>query len=258
MALTDLFVPSISNCREISNAGSSLLITPLPSCAEEPLVYALEADAAVALLATSIAINVLTPTAVLTLRKGSRIAFGANYVVVTADTVVSTVSSPTLVPIEPAVNAIAANATASIWGALKVLSPTNLPIDNASQMVNRTDLSNGLQGAETKTKVMLSSQCEVITRPDDTAYWDFVFRAAQNDADIYALLIRGNDLRHVYGRAKVSNLNEAGQIEEINRVTFTLNFQTPFASPTLFQYLTVPEKAQLNLVRQYAGLAPLT
>jgi hypothetical protein len=258
MALTDIFVPDISNCREINNAGSSLLVAPLPLCAEEPIVYSVEADAAVAVNATSLALNVLTPLAVFVLRKGSVLAFGANRVTVTADTQVSTAGSPNTVPIEPAIAAIAANATADIWGALKVLSPTNLPIDNASQMVNRTDLSNGLQGAETKTKVMMTSQCEVITRPDDRAYWDFVFKAAQSDVDIYALLIRGNDLRHAYGRAKVSNLNEGGQIEEINRVTFTLNFQAPYASPSLFDYLDTAEQTTLNTVRRYAGLAPLT
>jgi hypothetical protein len=257
MALTDLFIPKISNCQEIANAGSSLLITPLPNCAEEPITYAVEADAAVAALGTTLLLNVLTPTSTFTLRKGSRLYFGANYVTVQTETVVSTAGSPNTVPIEPAVAAIAVNATATTWGSLKVLSPTALPIDNASQMVNRTDLSNGLQGSETKTKVMMTSQCEVITRPDDKAYWGVIFPAAQSDNDIYAVLIRGTDQRHAFGRAKVSNANEGGQIEEINRVTFTLNFQTPFASPSLFDYLTVPEQTAVNNLRRLSGLAPL-
>lgn len=257
MALTDLFVPTLSNCREIANAGSTLYVAPINNCLEEPIVYALEADTAVAALATTASINLLTPASTIYLRKGARLTFTAGFVIVAADTVITTATSPVVVPIEPATSAIAINATAFSWGALTLLSPTNIPIDNSSQMVNRTDLSNGLQGSETKTKVMMTSQVELITRPDDRAFWQYVFPAAQSDIDIYALIVRGVDQRHAFGRAKVSNLNDGGQIEEINRVTLTLNFQASFAAPTLFDYLTTVEQTEINLVRTYAGLAPL-
>ena len=252
------FVPKLSSCSEILNAGSQLLVAPLRDCALSPTEYTVEADAAVAINDISATLVVAAPTAVgtsVTLRKGSRLTFGTSVIVIAEDAVVGL--TPVAVAIEPAAAAVAANATAITYGMLSVLSATNIPIDNQSTMVNRTDLQSGIQGSEVKTKIMMTSQIEIITRPDDRAFWQVMFPAAQNNDDIFALIIRGQDQRHAWGRAKVANLTDPGQIEEINRVTVSINFQAPYANPTLFRYLGTSDQTVFNGLRSRAGLLPL-
>jgi hypothetical protein len=267
MALADLFVGKPQNCSEILNGGSALYIAPLFNCADEPYLYTLQADVAGVIGDTTISIAALAvsnpnaPATSIRLRKGARLRVGVttNYITVAEDFVLSIPQATpgVLVPCEPLTAAVAAGATITTWGMVQVLSPSALPVDRQSQMVNRTDLSFGIQGAEVITKITMSSQVEIIARIDDAAYWDYLVRAENSGSDVYVLVVRGTDARHYFGRAKVANMTDPGAIEEINRPTFQLSFQTPFAAPTLFQYLTTAEQAQLNLVRQYAGLPAL-
>lgn len=255
MAKTDLFVPPIVNCSSILNAGSALYVTKLVNCADEPLTYTITSTVAIALNGTTATLQVTTPSTVGTqvrLRAGSVLQFGAASIKLASNALITTTATP--VTIEPAAAAVAINATATTWGMLQLLSPTDLPIDNQSQSVNRTDLSYGLQGSEVKTKVMMSSQIAIIARPDDRAYWDVIFPAAHSSQDIYALIVRGGDSRHAFGKVQVSNLTDPGVIEDFSKPTFQLSFQAPFAAPTLFPYLSTAEQTALNSVRNLAGL----
>ncbi len=257
MAFTDTFVPAISSCSEILNAGSALYVGKLVNCGDEPTVYTVEADTAIAINGTSASLAVTVPAtlAQLRLRKGQRLVFGANSIVIAEDALLTNTAST--VAIEPATAAVALNATATVWEMFKLLSPTALPIDTQSQAVNRTDLSFGLQGSEVKTKVSMTSQIEIIARPDDRAFWSVLFPASQNNDDVYAMIVRSGDNVHAFGRTKVMNLTMPGQIEEILRPSFSLNFQSPFAVTEPFSYLSTAKQTQLNAIRALVGLPAL-
>lgn len=255
MSFAEKFQPDIISCNEIFNAGSAIYVGDLVDCGDEPVVYTLEVTTAAALNDVTIGLKVTAPaTGQVRLRKGTWLHFGANHVIVTAETLVTATTTP--VPIENATSAIALAETTTTWGLQRILSPTNIPLSSQSTMVSRTDLANGLQGSEVKTGTKLMSSVATITHPNDRGFWGTVYPASQGSQSIYCLVVRSGG-RHAFGRAQVSTLEDDGNIEEISRVTFEVSMQAPYAAPSLFSFLSVAEQADLNAVRKLAGLPAL-
>jgi hypothetical protein len=252
-SLAERFVAPLEGEKVVFNAGSQLLVGLLAPDSDEPLVHTLT----VATNASSGAATLsLTSDRTSTrLRKSSVLRFGSVSAVVTADTEVT--GTATSVPVEPLSANIAANATATTWALLRVLSTTNLPITLNDTMVNRTDHAYGLQGSEAKTKQTLSVQVTLINDPGDRAFHDIIWGAATGGSRIFAHIAR-NGGRHAWGPSMVSSASDDGNIEEISRPSITLNYQAPFATPKLFPYLSTDEKTWFNTARRLSGLTVLS
>lgn len=139
----------------------------------------------------------------------------------------------------------------------RILSPTNLPLTDQSQTVDRKDLTYGLQGSQVKVGVTFQPQITLIAAPSDTAFWEVIYPAKATAKRIYVHIARSGDL-HAFGAAFVTNMTIDGNINEICRPQFTLDFQAPFALPTLPEYLTADELAELNASLALCGLDPYT
>ena len=129
----------------------------------------------------------------------------------------------------------------------KILSPTNLPLTDQSQTVDRKDLTYGLQGSQVKVGVTFQPQITVIAAPSDSAFWEVIYPAKQTANRIWAHIYRNGGL-HAWGAAFVTNMTIDGNINEICRPQFTLDFQAPFAMPTRNEFLTADERTVLNEV----------
>ncbi len=250
------FVPSLTSCEEIQNAGSIIKVANLVNCASEPTVYTLTAGAGGAIGATTLTLSITAPAGPpapsVVLQKGSRLFFGTTFIPVTvaADTTVT--STPVAVPVDPLEAAV--SGTAFTWGLQMILSPTDLPINSTDQTVDRSDLTYSLQGSTVKTGKETSSQITVISRTDDRAFWEVIYPASQGTQSIFAHIIRTGGIR-VWGRCHVVNLTQPGAIRELKRDSFGLNYQAPWAQPTLRQYITdTAQLAAFDAVMRLSGI----
>lgn len=257
MAIFPQAVPQPQNCGSISAQGSLLLVGNLLNCADEPDLLTITNTAAAAVAATSLTLSssaVLAQGATV-LRKGGILYFGVNKAIVTADTTIA-IGTPTAVPVEPLVAAIAANATAQTWALQRVLAPQTIPVNEESSTTDITDLTYGLQGSETVTKLMLNPSISVINRFDDRAINDIIHGAAQIGGTIYAV-IAGSDTTHVFGKAVVSGFNKEFAQSDVTKPSFTLLYQAGYQSKKMFRYLTTAEQLLVNQARRAAGLTEL-
>ncbi|MGK7892348.1 MAG: hypothetical protein AB4372_01525 [Xenococcus sp. (in: cyanobacteria)] len=248
----EAFLSEFENENEILNAGTALFLAPVAVGKKEPSLATLTVGTALTGGEESVE---LSSDIEVILRKDTVLTFGSDEVVVAANTTVTT--SSTTVPIEAAPAAIAGGATATSWGLLKLLSPTNIPINIEAQDVDRTDLNNGLQGSMVKVKIEMNNQITAIGRKDDQALYDYAFGASTSTASLYAL-IASTDGVHAFGRVQVSGWTKDSNINEIARPQFTIKFQAPWAAAKPYKWLTTALQTELNLVRTKAGLSALT
>ncbi len=254
MALFPSTVPQAANCSSISNQGSILLVGKLNNCADEPDVLTITNTAAAAINDVSLTLssNATIGQGAPTLRKGSILHFGANKAVVTADTVIA-IAGTTAVPVEKLTAAIAVNATAETWALLRVLAPQALPINEESSTTDTTDLTNGLQGSEVVTKLMLNPSVQVINRFEDKAVNDVIRKAAKVGGTIYTAFAL-SDTSHLFGRAVVSGFNVEFAQSDISKPTFNLLMQAPYFSYTMYKYESTANQLLINEARRFAGL----
>lgn len=278
----DVFRPDFSSCNEIQNAGSIIKVSTLYNCLNEPPVYTLTAAAAtvgaasIQLTFTSVSpaiINNAAGTAVqpasyqVLLSKGTNLYFGSSapYTVVTVaqDTVVAgtagttttaaAAGSATTVPVNPLTSALSAGTTTT-WGLLQLVSPTDIPITDQDQTVDRMDLSYGLQGSNVKTSIGKQSQVTSIAVPGDAAFWGVIFPGSQQAGSVFTHIARNGGV-HAWGPAKIMNLSMPGAIKEIMRPAFQIDFQAPYASPTLRSFITDPnQQAAYDTVMRLSGM----
>lgn len=260
------FLPDLESCGEIQNAGSILKVSNLINCSNEPVVYELTLAGGAAANAESISLFISAPAAApapalppkVTVPKGSRLYFGAAFIGVTvaSDTTIDGTTAATAVgvPVDPLPSAITTADKARTWGLQMILSPTDLPLTDNDTTVDRSDLTYGLQGSTVKTGKEKSSQVTIISRTEDRAFWEIVYPASQSTNNIFVHIIRTGGMR-TWGPAKVMSLTQPGAIREISRPQFTLSFQTPFASPTLRQYITdTKQQTTFDTVMRLSGV----
>lgn len=254
MALFPTSVPQPENCSSLSAQGSILLVGKLNSCASEPDVLTITNTAAAAINDETLTLssNATITQGAPTLRKGSILHFGVNKAVVTADTVIA-IAGTTVVPVEKLVAAITINATASTWALLRVLAPQTIPVNEESSTTDTTDLTNGLQGSEVVTKLMLNPSIQVINRFDDKAVNDVIRKAAKVGGTVYTVFAL-SDTSHVFGRAVVSGFQNEATQSDIMKPTFNLLMQSPWYSYTMLKYENTATQTLINEGRKLAGL----
>jgi hypothetical protein len=258
MAAPDIgyFANDLLGCGNVVSAGSLLLVAPLDGCSTTPVEYTLTPATAGAIGDTSLS---LTSSAANTfLRKGSILYFGTTFkaVTVAADTTVGTTA--TTVTLKQALTvAIATTDLAYTWSLYSAQAVSDIPITSSDTMVDVTSLADNLQGAETKTNVAFKSTIKSFFRKDDAAIWKVIQPASQVDSLVFAMIIR-NGGYHGYGNAIVGNFSVTGATKAVQDIGFDLSFQPRYSIPTLYEYLSVAGKAELNNARRYAGLSVLT
>jgi len=254
-SLASQFVPAPIANKEILNAGNRILVAPLASnSVDEPAQITITVHSATNVNATTVPLKTSSTTGTF-LPAGTALYFGgSNKVVVANDVTIAPGASATNVATEPITASLAADVTATTWALLSILSPTDIPNVSSDTMVDRKDLSYGLQSAQVKVATAFQPQIVVIVHPEDKAFYNIIYPASNGSESIFAHILYGGGL-HAFGPAKVSNLNIPGTINEIQRATFTLDFQAPFAKPTKWTYLTTSEKANLNTVCRLSGLS---
>lgn len=212
--------PEINSCTEVLNLGTSAYLILLDNCAKEPPLVTLTVDAAALQGDQTIS---LTSDADVTLREGAILTFNNDPTLIAEVTAKTTVTSTaTSVPVNALPTALAGTETAPTLGLNEVLSPTNIPFPVENTMVNRTDLKTFFD-SQSKTKMAFNPQIAAITVADDDALFD-ALEGSISVQDVFAVL-KYSDNTLAFGRAIVSNYNKDGNIEEIGRPTFTLNFQ---------------------------------
>jgi hypothetical protein len=250
------FANDVLGCGNVVSAGSVLLVAPLPGCSTAPVEYELTPAAAGVLGDTALS---LTSSATGTfLRKDSILYFGTTFkpAIVAADTVVGTTA--TTVQLKQALTAaIATTDLANTWALYSAQSVSDIPLNSSDTMVDTTNLADNLQGAESKTNVAYKSTVKSFFKKDDAAIWKIIQPASQVDGLIFALIIR-NGGYHGYGKAIVANFSVTGATKTVQDIGFDLSFQPKYSLPTLYEYLSVAGKAELNNVRRYSGLSVLT
>lgn len=253
LSFAERFAPTPENCNQILNAGSFVYAAPNPCGQDEPTVATISVPTAGVIGDETISLT-SSITEGTTLRRNSLLHLTTGIIVVTADTLVTTATS---VPIEALTVAIPDTDTATTWGMLALLSPTNIPFNIEASEVNRTDLTYDLQGSMVKSKIEVNNQISTIGRKDDRALYDYFFGASYTDQRIYTIFEYSDDT-HGFGQSEIVGWNRDGNIEEITRPQFTAKLQAPFGIAKPFKWETTENQAALNAMRQLAGLSILT
>jgi len=266
MAFTDSFVQDIIACNEAYNAGSALFIFDFEGeCSDEPPVYVFTTDTT-ALVGTEVVVTgtitdrlvdgVSTTAVPARLRKDQLLVFsGGSTAVVTADVLVDDTTS-TSVSIKDLSGAVAIGETVNFYSGYELCTVTDLPLSSDSNTVNRTVLKNGIQGSDVKTRINLSSAVQIISSPTDKGQQAVILKAAQGTQDVYAIAYKSSGYM-AFGRAKVMNWSATGTIEELERISFTLQWQTPYAlafATTDTDITTMPQLTQINDLLELSGI----
>lgn len=259
----EYFTPDLNaSDNEFHNAGSLVQYGYVARGDQEPLTYSLTPGTAAALdeevdFYISNTADPDYPQEVF-LQKGLVLYCGATNkkAIVAADTLITATSAGTAqaVPVDPLASGIAGTDVAQTWALTKLLSPTDIPLTDNDTTVDRTDLTFGLQGSTVKTAKDKSSQITLVARADDRAYYKLVYPASQGTQNLFSHITRTSGV-HAWGLAKVMSLTTPGTIREIERPSFTQNFQAPFAAPTRREYLTAEQKTIWDRVMRLSGLS---
>lgn len=252
MAVIDnIAAPVVQACNEILNAGTQVYLKILEDCATEPPKDTITVDTTPIALTDETASLVSDNADGTFLRSGTVLHFTSGTISILNDVTVP--NTPTAIDIQPAESAIAAAETAETFALLKLQSPTNVPFNIEATTVNRTDLDS-FQGAMVKTKNEFKPQIQCIASLLDKALWDAVFVGANSAQDVYAVLVYGSTQLAV-GRALISGYNVDGNIEEIQRPQFTLEFQgKDYRLTKPYSFASTADQAGINEVMRLAGL----
>ncbi len=250
-------VPQPQNCNSISNQGSLLLVGELDNCADEPTVFTMT-PAAAAAGATSVTItaNSLPSGTARYIRKGSILHFGTKTATVTEESVINGGGGSVTIQVEALSAALLVTDVASSWGLLRVLAPQSIPINNESSTTDVMDLTNGLQGSEVVTKLMLNPSIQVVNRLDDRAVNDLIYKASLVGGTIYTTFAL-SDTSHVFGRAIVSGFNKEFTQADVQKPSFNLLMQAPWFNYTTYAFESTANKTLINNARKLAGLSVL-
>jgi hypothetical protein len=204
------------------SVNACVYIGDLDGCSNEPVVYTLTSSTAIAVDDKVVSLTVTTPAeGKVYIRQGAWLHFGANYIVVAKDTVITSVA--TALDIEPTTNAIALGDTTDTWGLQRVLA-SNSYSNKLKFTITTSDVKN--RGFEA-----------------------IIYPASQSNQSIYTLIVHNN--RYTFGRALVSSLGEPHSGET---VTVELSLQSPFKKSVVFFAEPPTEQAKLNQVFKLSGL----
>jgi hypothetical protein len=157
--------------------------------------------------------------------------------------------------IDPATtgNTLSGGETCLTWGVLALNSPTDIPLNQASNMEGRGDLNYGFQKGQNLVGTNFAPQITCFTTNDDIAYDKFIKPYDGSGNTIFAMIWRG-DGRWAAGEALVVNLTENGAESTQIKPTFTLDFRPPWVMGIKYSEMTDPQKAEANLIMKKSGL----
>jgi hypothetical protein len=144
-----------------------------------------------------------------------------NYITFPVETVIGTA---TTVTIDPAVVAIAANATSETYAMLLVEKATDLPINVEAETSNTRVLADGLQITQNVTGLNLNTPVTFFSSPEDLSQFVVLQRAALTTSNIYIVITKTSG-NLAYGSAKVLGVSYTGDFSD-EVATSTLNFQS--------------------------------
>ncbi len=199
--------------------NACIYIGGLDGDGDEPVVYTITSSTVITVNDVVARLTVTTPAeGEVYIRQGTWLHFGANYIVVAKDTVITSVAIA--VDIERAESAIALGDTSDTWGLQRVLASNSY--SNNSNFVTTSDSKNrGL---------------DAIIHP-----------ASQSNQLIYTLIVQNS--RHTFGRALICSL-----LYQDKSAKFEVSFQARFANKVLFAARSTSEQTALNDVRKLSGL----
>ena len=245
-----------NDCQRITTGGGLLLIAPLTCPSNEPdeITYTIDVGAGVGDESIELIHDLATDQYI---RQGAVLDFGVFEAVVTATTLVATGALGTVVPVEALTFAPLGGETAvAAAGVLKLLSPTNLPINMTAQKEDSTDLSQGIKSSEVVTSVATAIAVAAFDSVEDRALYSYVFRQADEGGQVFALAVRSNGV-HTAGRAIVSNYANDQAVKTVSKVQFSLDFQGNYANIEPYRYLDAAKQTALNTLRNRMGLTSL-
>ncbi|WP_009630544.1 hypothetical protein [Synechocystis sp. PCC 7509] len=206
------------------SVNTFIYIGGLNGCSDEPVVYTITSSTVIAVGDKVVSLTVTTPAeGEVYIRKGSCLHFGANYIVVAVDTVITSVA--TAVDIKPAESAIVLGDTALTWGMQQVRS-SYIHSDKSKFTVTTSDLESRGLGA-------------------------IIHPASRSNQLIYTLIVQNS--RHTFGRALIESFEDQDKSAK-----FLVGFQARFANKVSFAVRsTSDEQTALNDLRKLSGLPVL-
>jgi hypothetical protein len=263
--LTELFNRTPSSCDYIPNAGRQIFLTKLAECETEPYAYTIDVAAGsigdkFLTITVNPASNVGAPDAFVEfynrrtlylLIQDSAVLY-TSVTVTNGNQIVAINNVPDQISVQPLTKNIAAG-TYKVWNSLPILSATEATVERQSSMVNRTDLTNGIQGSEAIVKITQEATIKLITRKDDRAYYTILDGAKTENKSFYCVIVCNDTSRTYFGRVQIRSHADTGAIEEINSAEIRLVFQVPFAASTAYDYATPAEQKCLSEIYQLTG-----
>ena len=245
-----------SNCQRITTGGF-LLVAPLICPQEEPteVTWTLTSAYAAGDNTLNVSHDQLRTE---TIQADSVITVGGASFTVLETKGGSTAGDNVVVPVEPVNSAVAAGETFTLASRiLKLLSPTNLPVNMTSQKEDSTDLNQGIKSSEGVVSVATSIQISAFDSTEDKALYQYIFDAADRGGEVFAMIVRSNGVTTV-GRAIVSNYTNDQAVKTFSKVQFTLDFQGKYANIAPYERLGAGKQEDLNKLRAFMGLSQLS
>ena len=260
--LSDLsaFERSINGCREVLGEGT-LLVAPLPDCAEIPICYEITAPTGAAISDTTIDLQVTAPagTQEVDLFEGRLIYMSGGEILTVTEAAVINDAGVTPVSVEALTVGVAAAETADAFNSNEVCSISSMPISLNIQTQNNKTLKDGIQGTVTKTSIQPQLNIEFFLRTDDDGFWNegLIYDSGHEDLRFYGMSIRLNGRQTYWGPMEVTALDFADQVEQLQTGTATITLQPRWYEAKEFSRLTTAQQTALNNIRQLFGLSQL-
>jgi len=233
-------------------------VCAVTSATGDPTEYIVTTKDAIALNAVSAN---LQSSATFTCEKGQALYFGANLIVVSATTVISSVT-PTAVPIYTAAAGIA-DETASH----PTFGMASLPVADISgwnQAVNTVDaktLGYGEQSQDERVSANWDLSLSLIIPPSNLAYYEHILPSADNHQGytgriyVFAAVPIDNAGKFEYGVGPglVTVSGDPNPKNEIRRPQISVKMQYPYIKSTLYSLESVQRQALLVTAAKLAG-----
>jgi hypothetical protein len=267
MALADylsdlqVFRRSLESCEEILGEGR-LLVAPLATCADEPILYTVELTTAVAANDVTADLQIQAPTpANITLKAGQVLQFsdgGGGFfgLTIVADTAIND-TAPVAVDIEAAPGVIAVNETVEIFNSYEVVGISSMPLDFQIGTEDVKALRDGIQGKTTKTNIAPQLSIEFFLRADDAGFWTdgLVYTSAVTNRRFYGISLRLNEGQFITGKMETTALTFQDQTSQTQKGTGTVVLQPEWYESTYYDFMSAGEQAAYQDIRRVWGLA---
>lgn len=257
------------NCGALNNSGSLILVGPVQKCKSEPSVYFMALAAAAALGAESISlflggvlpIGVTNPSVYL--QQGTKLYFydpgtpgvvkGVATVTDDINVVAVTAGTAVAVAVEPLTVALAIGDLAKTWGLIRLLGADGFDININAGTEPTSKLASGLKGENETISLMADTNLSTILEPDDYGFWTILHTAGTTGRTFFILNSKPGGTA-IWGEAQTGNYTRPGQKQSVQKATLAVNMKDDWVSPSMYKYLSAPEKVLFTEVYRLSGL----